>query len=88
MTHLPASVQGISQRATTADQLHSAGEDAKSFLIALAVCRQDVPELVEAVRYATSRATILAHRVDALERQIKELRATTSGTATIRKAKE
>lgn len=82
---LPAAVQVIASRALTADQLHSAGEESKALTVALAVCRSDVPELVEAVRYNISRATILAGRVDALERQIAELRSGKNDTAVIKR---
>ena len=78
---LPAAIQVIASRALTADQLHSAGDAAKALTIAMAVCRSDVPELVEAVRYQLSRATILSGRVASLERQIAELRSGKDGTA-------
>lgn len=78
---LPAAIQVIASRALTADQLHSAGDDAKALTIAMAVCRSDVPELVAQIRHYIARTVTLNGRVANLERQIAELRSGKDGTA-------
>ena len=85
MTMPPASVQVIAKRATEADRLYSsdaAGDRANAIVMAMSVCRQDVPELMESLRYHMAQSAILRGRVAAMERQIAELRSGKDATAT------
>jgi hypothetical protein len=60
----------ISRRASEADHEHDHGDRDRAALLALGVCRQDIPALVAHLGYLGRQNAILRGRVEAMERQL------------------
>lgn len=71
---LPLSVREVSERATRAVHLHDGGNASQATALAIAVCHQDIPTLIESVRYHMTLCAIMSKRVNSLEDQLEEER--------------